>query len=76
MSLLVYKMSRKCKNESVLTSDRNYNSHKVDIIGTNLETTRCAENSKSLGSTGSSLDPSQPPVTSTVKANKKIKEHV
>lgn len=69
-------MNRKCKNESVHTSDKNYNSHKVDIIGTNLETTGCAENSKSLGSTGSSLDPSQLPETSTVKANIKIKERV
>lgn len=68
-------MSRKCKNESADTSDRKYNSHKVNIIGTNLEITRYAENSKSLGSIGSSLDLSQLLVTSTVKANKKIKEH-
>lgn len=75
LPLLVYKMSGKCKNESADTSNRKYNSHKVKIIGTNLEITRCAENNKSLGSIGSSLDSSQLPVTSTVKTNKKIKEH-
>lgn len=68
-------MSGKCKNESADTSDRKHNSHKVTIIGANLEITRCSENSESLGSIGSSLDSSQLPVTSTVKANKKIKEH-
>lgn len=73
LSLLVYKMSGKCKNESADT--RKYNSHKVKIIGTNLEITRCAENNKSLGSIGSPLGSSQLPVTSTVKTNKKIKEH-
>lgn len=52
-----------------------YNSHKVNMIGTNLEITRCAENSESLDSIGSSLDSSLLPVSSTVKANKKIKEH-
>lgn len=75
MSFLVYKMSGKCRNGSADTSDRKYNSHKVNIIGTNLEITRCAENSESLDSIGSSLDSSQLPVSSTVKANKKIKEH-
>lgn len=47
----------------------------VNIIGANLEITRCSENRESLGSIESSLDSSQLPVTSTVKANKKIKEH-
>ena len=68
-------MSGKRKNESADTSYSKYNSHKVNIIGTNLEITRCAENSESLGSIGSSLDSSQLPVSSTVKANKEIKEH-
>ena len=68
-------MSGKRKNESADTSDSKYNSHKVNIIGTNLEITRCAENSESLGSIGSSLNSSQLPVSSTVKANKEIKEH-
>lgn len=68
-------MSGKCRNESADTSDRKYNFHKVNRIVTNLEITRCAENSESLDSIGSSLDSSQLPVCSTVKANKKIKEH-
>ena len=68
-------MSGKCKNESADTSDSKYNSHKVHIIGTNLEITRCAENSKSLSFIGSSMDSSQLPMSSTVKANKEIKEH-
>lgn len=58
----------------ILEVERKYNSHKVNTIGTNLEITRCAENSKSSGSIGSSLDVSQCLVTSTVKANKKMKK--
>lgn len=58
----------------LITSNRKYNSHKVKIVGTNLEITRCPENNKSLGSIRSLLDSSQLPVTSTVKTKKKIKE--
>lgn len=75
LSFLAYKMSGKCRNESANTSDREYSSHKVNIIGIKLEITRCAKNSESLDSIGSLLDSSQLPVSSTVKANKKIKEH-
>lgn len=44
--LIGLQTSGKCKIESADTSDRKFNSHKVNTIGTNLEITRCAENSK------------------------------
>lgn len=72
---MVYKMSGKYKNESSDTSDKQHSPYKLNVISTSLEITMCAENSESLGSIGSSMDWSQLPVSSTVKANKEIKEH-